>query len=170
MSALSSSTTTAHTFHPLMSNAPRAPVAYVLAFAGAGAQASAKTNELACLTLTRARRGRTTRRASAPESAGSLQLRFSVSKLRATHQLTCETRNVVAISLRAINHDAITLLIHFDGPCRSCVASGRPSMNALTSCKVRNVGPSLTMIGRAREADYPGCLRGMLLLAKRVRD
>jgi hypothetical protein len=116
MSALSSSTTAAHTFNPLVSNAPRARVAFVLAFAGGGAQASAKTNELACLTLTHARWARTTRKASAPESGGSLQLRFSVSKLRATHQLTCGTRNVVAISLRAINHDAITLLIHFDGP------------------------------------------------------
>jgi hypothetical protein len=113
MSALSSSTTAAHTFHPLMSNAPRARVAYVLAFAGAGAQASAKTNELACLTLTPARRARTTRKASAPESAGSLQLRFSVSKLRADVR---NSKNVVAISLRAINHDAIMLLIHFDGP------------------------------------------------------
>jgi hypothetical protein len=114
MSALSSSTTAVHTFHLLMSNAPRARVAYVLAFARAGAQASAKTNELACLTLTPARRARTTRKASAPESAGSLQLQFSVSKLRATHQLTCGTRNVVHQSSGQIMIDCA--VDYFDGP------------------------------------------------------
>src|ERR1700730_14481113 len=42
-------------------------------------------------------------------------------------------------------------------------------MNALTSCNVRSVGPSLTVIGRERGADHRG-LRGTLLFSQRVRD